>query len=70
MVRNTKMKKRKRKVQEKRREQDVMDVGRKEALKRKVNKEQHLKIHGGLREGIRMKTYLHGSMDPEKKLRV
>ena len=32
-------------------------------------KEEHLKIYGGLREDIGMKTYLHGPMDYAKKLK-
>ena len=33
------------------------------ALRNKVNEENHLKIYGGLREDIGIKTYLHGPMD-------
>lgn len=35
---------------------------RHETLKRKVDEKEHLKIYGGLREGIGMKTNLHGPM--------
>ena len=31
---------------------------------------KHLEIYGGLREDIGMKTYLHGSMDYAKKLKL
>ena len=37
------------------------------ALRNKVNEEKHLEIHGGLREDIGMKTYLHGPMDYANK---
>ena len=32
----------------------------------KVDEEEHLKVYGGLREGIGMKPYLHGPMDYAK----
>ena len=32
--------------------------------------EEHVKIHGGLREEIGMKTYLHGPMDYAKTLKL
>ena len=35
-----------------------------------VKEEKHLEIHGGLREDIGMKTYLHGPMDYAKNLKV
>ena len=35
----------------------------KETLKRNVDGEEHLKIYGGLREGIGMETYLLGPME-------
>ena len=35
-----------------------------------MNEEKHLEIYGGLREGIGMKTYLHGPMDYAKKLKL
>ena len=35
-----------------------------------MKEEKHLEIYGGLREGIRMKTYLHGRMDYVKKLKL
>lgn len=35
----------------------------KKALRREVDEEGHLKIHGGLSEGIRITIYSHGPMD-------
>ena len=49
---------------------DMMEVREKGALKRKIDEEEHLKIYGGLREGIGMKTYLHGPMDAAKNLKL
>ena len=40
------------------------------ALRNKVKEEKHSEIHGGLREDIGMKTYLHGPMDNAKKLKL
>ena len=40
------------------------------ALRNKVKGEKHLEIHGGLREDIGMKTYLHDPMDYAKKLKL
>ena len=40
------------------------------ALRNKVKEEKHLEIYGGLREDIRMKTYLHGPMDYSKRLKL
>ena len=42
----------------------------KEMLRRKVDEEEHLRIYGGLREEIGMKTYLHGPMVAAKKLKL
>ena len=36
----------------------------------KVGSEKHLEIHGGLREGIGMKRYLHGPMGFAKTLEL
>lgn len=44
-----------------------IDMIGKESLRRKVDEKEDLKIHGGLREGIEMKTRLHGQMDSAKK---
>ena len=41
-----------------------------QALRNKVEEEKHLEIHGGLREDIEMKTYLHGPVDEAKKLKL
>ena len=38
-------------------------------LRREVDEKEHLKIYGGLRKGIGMKTYLHGLMDAAKILK-
>ena len=40
---------------------DMMETREKGALRCKVDKEEHLKIYGGLKEGIGMKAYLHRS---------
>ena len=37
-------------------------------LRNQMKKEEYLEIYGGLREEMRMKTYLHGPMDYAKKL--
>ena len=36
---------------------DMIEIAEKGALRCKVDKEQHMKIYGGLREGIGMKAY-------------
>ena len=40
------------------------------APRNKVKEEGHLKVYGGLREDIGMKTYLHGPMDYVKTLKL
>ena len=40
------------------------------ALRNKVESERHLEIQEGLREGIGMKTYLHGPVDFAKTLQL
>ena len=40
------------------------------ALRKKVESEKRLEIHGGIREGIGMKTYLHSPMDFAKTLKL
>ena len=42
---------------------DTIEIREKGALICKVDKEEHLKTYGGLKEGIGMKAYLHGPMD-------
>ena len=42
---------------------DMIEKRGKETLRCKVDEEEHLRIYGGLREEIGMKTYLHGPMD-------
>ena len=49
---------------------DVIELREKKALRQKVDKEEHLKIYGGLRERIGMKTYLHGPIDYAKNLKL
>ena len=45
---------------------DMMETREKGALRCEVDKEEHLKIYGGLKEGIGMKAYLHGPLDSAK----
>ena len=40
------------------------------ALRCKVDKEEHLKIYGGFKEGIGMKACLHGALDASKNLKL
>ena len=40
------------------------------SLKQKVDEEDHLKIYGGLKEGLGMKTFLHGPLDYSKNLKL
>ena len=49
---------------------DMKESREKKALRQEVDEEEHLKIYGGLREGIRTKTYLHGPMDYAKNLKL
>ena len=49
---------------------DMIEIREKKALKQKIDEEEHLKIYGGLREGIGMKTYLHGPIDYAKNLKL
>ena len=42
---------------------DMIELKERKALRQKVDEEEHLKIYGGLKEGIGMKTYLHGPID-------
>ena len=46
---------------------DMIESRERKSLRQKVDKEEHLKIYGGLREGVRMKTYVHGPIDYAKK---
>ena len=39
-------------------------------LRCKVDEEEHLRIYGGMREEIGMKSYLHGPMDAAKNLKL
>ena len=48
---------------------DIIELRQKEALKRKVDEEEDLKIYGGLKGGTEMKTYLHGDYAKNLKLR-
>ena len=49
--------------------QDIRKRKESPALRNKVKDEETLKIYGGLREAIGMKTYLHGPMDYAKTLK-
>ena len=45
---------------------DMIELREMKSLRQKADEEEHLKIYGGLGEGIGMKTYLHGLLDCEK----
>ena len=48
-----------------------MEIREKGALRCKVDKEEYLKIYGGLKEGIEMmEACLHGPMDAAKNLKL
>ena len=47
----------------------MIEIREKGALRCKVDKEEHLKIYGGLKEGIGMKAYLHDPMDAARNLK-
>ena len=49
---------------------DVIEKRGKEMLRCEVDEEEHLRIYGGVREEIGMKTYLHGPMDAAKNLKL
>ena len=49
---------------------EIIEERERLALRNKVKEEKHLEIYGGLREGIGIKTYLHGPMDYAKKLKL
>ena len=49
---------------------EIIEKRERLALRNKVKEKKHLKIYGGLREGIGVKTYLHGPMDYAKKLKL
>ena len=49
---------------------DMIELRERKSLRRKVEEEEYLKIYGGLREGIGMKTYLHGPLDYAKNLKL
>lgn len=44
----------------------MVGMREKEALRRKVDEEEHLEIYGGLKKGFGIKTYLRGPMDAAK----
>ena len=48
----------------------MIETREKGALRRKVHEKEHLKIYGGLKEGIGMEAYLHGPMDAVKSLKL
>ena len=49
---------------------EIMEERERLALTNKVKEEKHLEIYGRWREDIGMKTYLRGSMDHAKKLKL
>ena len=49
---------------------DMIELREMKSPRQKVEEEEHLKIYGGLREGIGMKTYLHGPLDYAKNLKL
>ncbi|CAM9883478.1 unnamed protein product, partial [Sphacelaria rigidula] len=49
----------------------MIEIREEGGLRRKVEEEEHLKIHGGLGEGTRIKTYLHGpAIDAAKNIKL
>ena len=48
----------------------MIETREKGALRSKVDKEEHLKIYRGLKEGIGMKAYLRGPLDAPKNLKL
>ena len=48
----------------------TVETREKGALRCEVDKEEHLKIYGGLKEGIGMKAYLYGPLDAAKNLKL
>ena len=49
---------------------NMIETRGKGALRCKVDKEEHLKIYGGWKEGIGMKAYLRGPLDAAKNLKL
>ena len=49
---------------------DMIETREKGALRCKVEKDEHLKIYGGLKEGIGMEAYLHGPLDAAKSVKL
>ena len=49
---------------------DMIETREKGALRCKVDKEEYLKINGGLKEGIGMKVHFHGPLDAAKNLKL
>ena len=49
---------------------DMIEIREKGALRKKVDEEEHMKIHGGLKERVGMKAYLHGPLDAAKNLKL
>ena len=50
--------------------QETIEERERQALRNKLKEEKHVKIYGGLREDMGMKTYLRGPMDYPKKLKL
>ena len=49
---------------------DMIELRERKSLRQKVDEEEHVKIYGGLRDGIGMKTYLYGPIDFAKNLKL
>ena len=49
---------------------EKIEIRERLALRNKVKEKEHLEIYWGLREEIRMNTYLHGPMDYAKTLKL
>ena len=50
--------------------EDIVEERERQALSNKVKEEKHSEIHGGFKEYIGMKTYLHVPMDYAKRLKL
>lgn len=49
---------------------DMIEIREEQALADKVDEEEHFAIYGRLREGMGVKTNLHGLMDYAKKFEI
>lgn len=48
----------------------MIECREKETLRRKMDKDEHREIYGGLGEGVRMKTYLQDPKNAARKLKL